>query len=604
MGEKHLIPINRSLPANSHKANSAELQAIVDYEKIDSIHYSFSYHFEDGTDLHMEESEQTAEATDFVEAEYESGIEESDKIYYSAAAACGILTGTLSTLHFTEEQLTSIKELKEKDWKPVIIKVANLIGYQKTDYKGAAKYLVDRAVRTIEKSDKAQETVAILAEHPSITGLVFSLITQFSGKEIAVTDKGTIRINKLPDYYIIGDTNPEKIVCAFLYWLFSLGIDEAMSHRRDLDEMFISRELLNRIKEFSNLPFFKNLPSDYIEAEILFSNWLGNIIKGAELYAEEENEEKTINPLFALMGIALNLAKDSFPVLLNECIVRSMYILIRLCSESRERRITSLEQLTEIPTVALLPSDGRILSKMCLIASASFAGANIAGAVLKAIREKKVNGRKFSDTLLTELNFAGIGRFLFACAADSKYWGDEVRIHLHRDRKDKDSFDNGIHDEGEDIGHDPLFMDAIQAQVLFGLESLYVQYDIEHTEKEKEAKIKALWLETWKNTILAGVDVSTEAAEQYFIEDEDVIYNGIHQLAQDNNNWRWIYLLTQELALFEPYTRLGSPKDKEFKKLKCKSDYVRDQFVRRQTVVSQDEVDKIAKRYGAIQTIS
>ena len=90
-------------------------------------------------------------------------------------------------LHLSEEQLKAIDKFKEKDWKPVIVSVANLVGYKKSDYKGASKYLVNQAVRTIEKNEKTKETLTILAEHPSIAGLIFSVITQFSGKAITVT---------------------------------------------------------------------------------------------------------------------------------------------------------------------------------------------------------------------------------------------------------------------------------------------------------------------------------------------------------------------------------------------------------------------------------
>ena len=52
------------------------------------------------------------------------------------------------------------------------------------------------------------------------------------------------------------------------------------------------------------------------------------------------------------------------------------------------------------------------------------------------------------------------------------------------------------------------------------------------------------------------------------------------------------------MSLFVPYLPLGSSNDKEYKKLKLESQYVRDQFIRRQTIVSQDDVDKILKTYS------
>lgn len=599
MSENQLVPKKSVFPAVFKKAEEETHLAIVNYEKIDSAHYSFSYRFDDDVEFRMDESDQAADATDFIEAEFDEGVEESAKIYYSVAAASGILTGAISMLHFTEEQLKAIDTFKEKDWKPIVVSVANLIGYKKNDYKGAAKYLVTRAVRTIEKNEKTKETLAILSEHPSLAGLVFSVIAQFSGKAVCVNENGVISKHKLPDYYTVGETNAEKIVCAVLYWLFALAADEAISKRRVLDEIGISAALLKKIKEFANFPFMKKIPSDYEEAEKAFSIWLKNTITGAELYSESEEHEGKTNPLFALMGIALNLAEDSFPVLINECIVRGLFVLLRICTEVKERKITSFEELMDIPAASVLPESGHVLSRMCLIASASFAAANIAGATLKAVKDKKTKGRKFSETFFAELNIAGIGRFLFACVSDSKYWGEDIRILLQRNGKSKQTHTQHEYEPFEENdAFKPLSLNAVQTCLLYCLENILVQYDISHTQKPEVAENKALWLSRWKELLLRGFGIPSDQADKLFVEDEDVLFNGFFQLSQDKSNWGWFYLLTQELALFKPYYPLGCPEDKLFKKLKQESDYVEDRFIRRQTIVSQAEVDAIVKTYS------
>lgn len=599
MSENQLVSRKIVLPAIFKNTEEETHLAVINYEKIDQAHYSFSYRFDDDVDFRMDESDQTADATDFIEAEFDDRIAESDRIYYSVAAASGILTGAISMLHFTEEQLKAIDTFKEKDWKPIIVYAANLIGYKKNDYKGASKYLVTRAVRTIEKNEKTRETLAILSEHPSLAGLIFSIITQFSGKAVSVNENGVISKHKLPDYYTVGETNAEKIVCGVLYWLFALAADEAISKRRVLDEIGISAALLKKIKEFANFPFMKKIPANYADAEKAFSEWLKKTIMGAKLYSESEEHEGKPKPLFALMGIALNLAEDSFPVLINECIVRGLFVLLRICSEVKERKISSFDELMELPAESVLPQSGHVFSRMCLIASASFTAANIAGATLKAVRDKKTKGRKFSETFFAELNIAGIGRFLFACAADSKYWGDDIRILLQRGGKSKQTHTQTENDVFEDNdAFRPLSLNAVQTRILYCLESISVQYDIDHTQKPVIAEKKALWLSKWKELLLQGFCIPLEQADQFFVENENVLYNGFYQLAQDKNNWGWFYLLTQELALFKPYYSLGCPDDKAFKKLKLESDYVADRFIRRQTIVTQAEVDAIIKTYS------
>lgn len=599
MSENQLVPRKTIMPAVIKKTDEETQLAIVNYEKIDPAHYAFSYRFGDDIEVRMDESDQTADATDFIEAEFDEGVEESDKIYYSVAAASGILTGAISMLHFTEEQLTAIDTFMEKDWKPIVVSVAKYIGYKKNDYKGASKYLVTRAVRTIEKKEKTKETLAILSEHPSLAGLVFSVIAQFSGKAVCVNENGVISKHKLPDYYTIGETNAEKIVCAVLNWLFALAADEAISKRRVLDEIRISAPLLKIIKEFANFPFVKKIPLNYDDAEKAFSEWLKKTITGAELYSENEEHEGKKNPLFALMGIALNLAEDSFPVLINECIVRGLFVLIRVCSEVKERKITSFEELMDIPAASVLPQSGHVLSRMCLIASASFVAANVAVATLKAVKDKKIKGRKFSETFFAELNIAGIGRFLFACVSDSKYWGEDIRILLQRNSKSKQSHTQNEYEPFEENeAFKPLSLNAAETCLLYCLESILVQYDISHTQKPEVAEKKALWLNRWKELLLRGLGIPSDEAEKLFVENENVLYDCFFKLSQDKSNWGWFYLLTQELALFKPYYPLGCSEDKAFRKLKLESNYVEDQFIRRQTIVSQAEVDAIVKTYS------
>lgn len=588
----------QSLSLAKHPKEEA-VYAIVKYEKVDSAHYSFTYSFNEDYEFRMDETDQSAEKTDYVDAEFEEHVPESTKVYYGIAAASGLLTGALSMLHLSEKQLAAIEEFKEKDWKPLIVSGANLAGYKKSDYKGAVKFLLDRSVRTMEKDGKAKELLAVLSSHPSLTGLIFSIITQYYGKTVVLSETGKISKQKLPSYYVIGNTNAEKLVCAVLYWLFNLAADEASSKRHVIDELGLSKVLLKKIKEFANLTFLKNVPADFGEAEHLFSDWLKKTIIGAELYVERGDDEANVNPLFAMMGIALNVAEDSFPVLINECIVRSMYILLRICDVVKERGIKSFAELYQVPVDAVLSTDERVLSKMCMIASASFAGANIAGAVLKGIKGKKANGKKFTETFFAELNVAGIGRFIFACAADSKYWGADIRILLQKNKKTsrKAAPQQEEHIE-EDSAFQSLLLDAIQARILYCLEAVSVQYDIQHTTKPESAEKKKLWLDSWKQIIVNGIGAPQELAAKYFVEDETILYDGIYELAKDKSNWGWFYLLSQELALFKPYSALGTPDDKDFKKLKPESDYLRDQFVRRQTIATQKEMDSIIKSYS------
>ena len=116
------------LPAVIKSDETTEQIAVIEYEKADSDHYTFFCKFNNDYSFRMDETEETADQTSFVDAEFEKDISDSDKIYYSAAASSGIITGLLSTVHLSEELLDKTEEFKEKDWKPFIIKAARCAG--------------------------------------------------------------------------------------------------------------------------------------------------------------------------------------------------------------------------------------------------------------------------------------------------------------------------------------------------------------------------------------------------------------------------------------------------------------------------------------------
>lgn len=546
----------------------------------------------------MEEADNTSGRNDFVEFDFDEKVPEAHKVYYAVAAASGALTGALSFVKLPEEQLAKVNEWKEKNWKPIVIYAAELIGCKKKDYKSASKYLVNQAVKRIKKDETAKEYMTLLSAHPSMAGLVFSLITQFAEKSCYINESGEISLGKLPKYYYVGSTNGEKIVSAVLYWLFELAANQAESQRNLIDNLGLSGELLKKIKSFIIIPFLQKIPENREQAEEVYSDWLHNVIGGAELESDEEVDNAKL--IVRLMKMALNLGSDASPVLINECVVRSLYMLIRICDIAQTKQITSFEDLREVPASEVFPSDDRLLSGMCLAASASFVTVNLSVAALKAVAAAKTGDRDFLPAFLAELNIPAIGRLIFACAKDSKFSGDDIKVVFQRKAKEHSETefsDKDEYDDYDDEAFATMSFSPVQARILYCLENLAVRKDIEHTDDEKIASRKLCWLTNWRANIVAGANLSSDVEDEYFLEDEDKIYDGIYQLSKDKRNYSWFYLLTQELALFKPYFTLGCDDDDDFKKLKVQYDYVSDQFIRRQTIVSQEELENIQSTY-------
>ena len=575
----------------------------VTYALVDSSRYSFDYHVNDDIDVNMYESDRAYDSDEFIDAEFDTAVSEKDYSYYTVAVASGVLTGLFSQLKLSDETLAKIKEWKEKEWDKYIIIVAQIAGYKRSDLKGAISFLKKRFVVFVDEQlkneiqDGIETWIERLSYHPSVAGLIFSIFTQFSGEYYSFGENGLNR-ELVPDYYALGRNTLEKLVYGVLYWAFNLSVDVAISKRNLLDDMKIPAEVIKLLKKLIKTPLFNRIPSNYKEAEKLFSDYIKKLFENSQ-YKNDNGEVET----FDLQGVIEDMARifeGSVPVMINECIVRAFYLIKKLTIEINEKQIKSFDELEKVNAENILPFNNRLVSRMVLISSGCFMGVNIAGATLKALIKENKEDDDFSKTLFAEISIAGVGRFIFACVSDSKYWSDDVKVYLQRREKNKKV---DVVTEGEKIVEDmisnesykALSLDPVQTRVLYSMEALAVAKDIEHTNNEEERQKKQLWLELWQSRILGGIGIENMA---YFVNDEKSIYNWLCSVDPTTENLRWYYLLTMEITLFNPYYPLGTFQDKEFKKLKRdKYNYIDDQFVRRQTIVSQSEVDAIRDSY-------
>ena len=431
-----------------------------------------------------------------------------------------------------------------------------------------------------------------------MAGLVFSILTQFSGERYTFGKKHLDK-EKVPDYYAIGRSAVEKIAYGFLYWVLNLAIDIAASRRSLLDDMVMPNEILKLIKELFRLPVFKNILCDYKKVEEQFSKWIIKIFEKSK-FKDDTGEIRDFSLQKEMDLLSIQGIENSVPVLINECIVRILYLIKKLISEIREKNIHSISELDAVDTESVLPFNNRIVSKMIMISSGCFVGVNVAGAAIKAVFNMNKKGGKFSKTLFTEIDIVGVGRFVFACIADSKYWSDDIKIFLQRmakNRKAEDVFaDEQIADDM--VGNDSfkvISMTPMQTRALYSVEALSVKWDIDQTKDEEDKHKKQSWLELWKKSILNGMDIDSP---DYFVEDEKVVYDAFYGIRQNEDDLSWFYLLAMELVVFKPYYPLGTKKDDDFKKLtQGKKDYVDEQFVRLQTIVSQSEIDSFRNSY-------
>lgn len=601
MNKNELIVVKKSLPMIK-KDDEEKLPMIpVSYEMVDPSHYRFDFVISDSISVNMFESDRIIDVDDFIDFESEDGFEKSMKPYVEIAAACGSLIGLIGTF-IDSSKIDKIGDLTEKDWNNIIIKIANYIGYDKNDYKGAQKYIQSRIQKIdVKYKDMVGENISKftgnLATHPTIAGLCFSILSQFYKKKIYMNKEGEIKKTSLPKHYKIGGDVNTKIVFGIIYWLYNICVNSFISANDILNNLSIDKALLkiikNIIKKIDKKAFLDKLPTNIEDAEEKLSKWLDDTFNKSE-----EKDNSVIDQIYAFMN---RFFKNSIWVFVNDAVTKVAYLAIKVNSLIETGKINAIADIQDLDIEVLFPKENKVLSRMYLVSSATFVGANIGACVVKGIKGKKVAGRGFAECILTEINIVGIGRFIYACVNDSKYWIEDIKLLFNKENKNNNAeSDNSIDIETllKEDSVKQFMLDPEHSRILFSLENKAILFDIENSIKDKKAhkeeiELKKEWHKKWTEKINeTWVDVDKWG----FITDEEYLYDTIYQTSKDTEKTFQMYLLVLELLAFEPYVPLGSENDKKYSKLKYSDKYIDDVFVRRQTVVSQEEVEKIRKK--------
>ena len=72
------------------------------------------------------------------------------------------------------------------------------------------------------------------------------------------------------------------------------------------------------------------------------------------------------------MGVAMQVGKQTIPVIINECIVRSFFLLRRLLQELSRDDIQDWSDVHKINWKAIIPFRNRTVDRMLTIASMTF----------------------------------------------------------------------------------------------------------------------------------------------------------------------------------------------------------------------------------------
>ena len=362
-----------------------------------------------------------------------------DALDYTVAVASGILTG-LSDVFFVGE--TNIQESHNWGNKQLEAFVKRLGGSDD----------LEKAVSNLEKKSKAffpsdpnlndfggglQHHLRDFAHHPTIAGLAFSLLTQFTGMCYGTDTSGAFITVPVKDVSRIGDTLPEKVLYGTAYWFLHLVSDMVGTSITAGCGTGLPGPIVSLAKELSGLPFFRGLKVGSIDASAVISK-----VFNGTLFAEYDSSGRIIRESVVPFDLRTELGalrKQTIPVMLNELIVRIFYAARRFGQELDKKRIDSLNGLDNVDWERVAPMKNRTIARMLTIATGTFVAVDMADAAIHATAKTGGAAPAWAASFVLRVNFVGLGRFAIALGTDigmgvkrRRLESEQIRLYMEQ----------------------------------------------------------------------------------------------------------------------------------------------------------------------------
>ena len=557
-----------------------------------------------------------------LEFEFDEAVDKASRLDYGVAAGRGLLTGLLSVLLGKTLSVGEAAKIGGKEADKIVVDAARAFGCDLPSDKAlfdkdgrCSTEVLAKAINFLEDKfpipqDKLtpefggglQHHLRDFSHHPTVLGLFFSILGQFTGTGYGTDTDGNFIKLLFPENALVGKNVPEKIAIGTLNWLFHLVSDIGGSKQNAGKGTGIPGPMLSMLKELSSTPLFKNVKTSYKESEISFSKWISKLFNGTYF---KDSEGKPVRFDFRTeMGLATQLLEQSLFVLANEVVVRVFYTVSRLASEIEAKHIASFAELGRLDPKGFLPINNRALTRMCTVSSGTFLAVNSAGSAIKAGIASKGSKAAFAKAFFLNINYPGIGRFAVACFFDAKYIKEDVttvyKKALAEHERQKQIREQELQRLSEKYRF--LTLNSDQTRLLYSFQSMMVAFDIMNTKKADLALTKSKWKGEWEASVCESLNVTRD---EFFIRSGRQAFDLMEEISNDVEDRSWIDLLVLELSRFTPYYQLGPGENKSYKKLKVKTDYLGDVFCKGQNYIGNTDVKAIQKAYTyAIGTIT
>lgn len=492
---------------------------------------------------------------------------QADVADYLISIGSGVLCGVLDILWTGEFDLARGRKLGSSTIDTFVEKTAKLLGCKDDDIKNCVRFLEDKFPipsdgNTSDFGGGLQHHLRDFAHHPTVIGLMFSLLTQFTYKSYGTDTKGMFIVVDVPESsrVFIGKDTAEKIIYGTIIWFFHLVSDMAGSKSTAgiSGGTGIPGPILSMAKELAALPLFKNVR---VQDKSL-SQFISKIFNGT-LFAQYDEKGKIIKEtvvrfdLRGELGLMAELGRQAIPVIANESIVRTFYFIRRLAVEIRDKKISSEKGAIDWKRVR--PVNSPTLTRMLTIATGVFTSLDVADAII-------------TQKYFVAVNYIGVGRFAVALeneavwALKRRNIGRIKEMYNNLKRLTYTHTDQLIYERMQkDMNTDKLGLTEEQTEILYNLEYYKVLNDISSTKlpvgSEAFIELKTEWLKEWKTYMSNGYAsfLQSENAVLNWYEKKDLL----KKIEENNPSEIWFRLVLLEAMLFEPYYPLSLEKDKK-----------------------------------------
>jgi hypothetical protein len=351
-----------------------------------------------------------------------------DGMDYIVAVVSGILAGAIDSIWVGDFSLDRANEYGDNKVNNFVIKIAQKAGYTGDDLNGAVKYLEKNYAIVADKATNdfgggLQHHLRDFSHHPTLIGLFFSMLTQFTHKLYGTDVARHFKVVEVSqaDLILIGKNLPEKITFGLINWFFHMISDMAGSSSsisKGNTGTGLPGPLVSFLKEISALPIFRKLDDNGYKK---FSVWISKLFNGTLLAKKDENGKIIEAVKFDLrteIGVANELKRQAVPVIINECIVRGFYFIRRLCNEIKSKDIRSFDEMSRVDWKATLPFKNRTIVRMLTISTGTFMAFDLIDAAIRSAAKSGGNAAVFAKEFILKVNFVGVGRFAIAAGTD------------------------------------------------------------------------------------------------------------------------------------------------------------------------------------------